>query len=290
MSGGSWISLKLMYDGIIDAGNAVFLLEVRRLNEPLRIPKIPVEKPRKRRGRKLVFLLFVFFITVLIILFFRSSLSRITEIVVEGNELVPAEQIELTAGIVAGDQFFGVSVPEVIDRVETMRMIRSAEVTKRFPGKLLIHVQEEPKVAFQFDAEGRQEYVLADGSTSPVQGLSVMIDMPILSGWSDSDSYKTQLCKIMSEVSESLFYEVSEIIPIPSESYPDRIKLYTRKGFEVITTIEYLPDKIQYLSAFMDNLLDNGVDSGVLTLLEVDSHHALNDSEDEQSTGENGQQ
>lgn len=278
-----------MDDGIIDDGNVVLLLEVHRLNEPLRIPKIPVEKPSKRRGRKLVFLLFVFFTTVLIILFFRSSLSRITEIVVEGNELVPTEQIEQTTGVVAGDHFFGLSVSEVAKRVESMKMIQSAEVTKRFPGKLLIHVQEQPKVAFQFDAEGRQEFVLADGSTSPVQGLSVMIDMPILSGWSDHDPYKVQLCKIMSEVSESLFYEVSEIKPIPSESYPDRIKMYTRKGFEVITTIEYLPDKIQYLSAFMDNLLDSGVNSGVLTLLEVDSHHALNEAEDEQSTEENDQ-
>ncbi|WP_165921263.1 cell division protein FtsQ/DivIB [Paenibacillus albiflavus] len=244
--------------------------------EQLRIPKIPAPKPKKKKGRKLVFFLFIFFVAVLIVLFFRSSFSRITQIEVAGNKLVTSEQIEQTSEVLIGDQFFGVSTADVMDKVNHMKMILSSEVTKSFPGKLKIVVHEQPKVAFEVSEDGRQQYVLADGSTYPVQGLSVMIDKPILSGWSASDPNKAALAKTMATISQDLFDEISEIRPFPSESYSDRIKLYTRSGFEVITTIEYLPDKILYLSAYIENLKENDINNGVLTLLEVDSHQALN--------------
>lgn len=245
------------------------------MHEQMRIPKIPAVKPKKKRGRKLVFLLFVFFTAVLVVLFFRSSLSRITHIEVKGNELVTVEQIEQASGVVLGDHFFGVSTSDVVQRLNQVKMIKSSEATKKFPGKLNIVVHEQPKVAFEVTADGRQQYVLADGSTFPIQALSVMIDKPILSGWSENDPNKAELAKVMSNISPQLFDEVSEIRPFPSESYADRIKLYTRSGFEVITTIEYLPDKIQYLSAYISNLKENEVHNGVLTLLEVDSHQTL---------------
>lgn len=246
------------------------------MHEQMRIPKIPAAKPRKKRGRRLIFFLFVFFVAVLVVLFFRSSISRITEIDVSGNEIVSAEQIEQASEITLGDHFFGVSTKEITDRINKMRMIESTEVSKHFPGKLSIVVREQPKVGFQIAEDGRQEYVLADGSIVPIQGLSIMLDKPILSGWEDADPNKVNLAKTMSTISPHLFYEVSEIRPYPSESYPDRIKLYTRTGIEVVTTIEYLPDKIQYLSAYITNLKDNNIANGVLSLLEVDSYHLLN--------------
>jgi len=249
------------------------------LQEKVRIPTMPAAKPKKRRGRKLVLILLLFFVAVLAVLFFRSSLSKIGEIEVTGNELVPADRIEEASGVLIGDQFFAVSAGKAEESIGKLPMIASVRVTRHFPGKLSIEVKEHPRVAYQFSAEGRQEVVLADGSSSPMQGLIVLADKPILSGWSDSDPIKAKLCKVMAEIGPDLFYDVSEIKPDPSEAFPDRIKMYMRDGFEVITTAEFLPDKIGYLAGYIQDLKEKGIKSGVLSLLVVDVHHPYGEND-----------
>jgi cell division protein FtsQ len=263
-------------------------LEVRLLQEQVRIPRIPAAKPKRRRGKKLVYLLLVFFIAVLAVLFFRSSLSKINEIEIAGNELVPSERIEEASGVVKGDQFFTVSTGNVEERIGKLPMIASADVTMQFPGKVRIEVKEHPRIAYQFTAEGRQEVVLADGSATTMQGLAVLADKPILSGWTDADPNKAKLCKAMAGIGSDLFYDISEIKPDPTESFPDRIKMYTRDGFEVITTVEFLPDKMQYLSGYIQNLKDKGIKNGVLSLLVVDVHTSFGTGADTTASQSDG--
>jgi len=242
------------------------------LQEQMRIPTLPTEKPKRRRGRKLLFILFLFFVAIMVVLFLRSPLSKIGDIEITGNELLPTEQIEQAAAVIPGDSFFAVSSGDVQERLTKLRMVKSADVSKRFPGKLLIKIQEQPRVAYQFTSNGKQEVVLADGSVAPMQGLVAMVDKPILTGWSDSDPNLVKLCQTLASLPSNLFYDVSEIKPDPTESFEDRIKLYLRDGFEVITTIEYLPEKMPYLSSFTQQLKDDGIKNGTLSMLVVDTH------------------
>ncbi len=94
------------------------------MSEDHKVPALPVPKPRARTNRKLLIFLFIFFITVLIILFFQSSLSRISAIEVEGNELMASETIGQASQIAVGDRFFAVSSETIQQRIAKMPMIK----------------------------------------------------------------------------------------------------------------------------------------------------------------------
>jgi cell division protein FtsQ len=151
-------------------------------------------------------------------------------------------------------------------------MVKSVKVTKHFPGVLHIQVQEYPKVAFQLTADGKTQAILADGAVIDLPTGDVPLDRPILSGWTDNDPNKKQLCKVLGEIPAASLSDISEIKPDPSESYPDKIKIYTRSQFEVYTTIAYFPDKIDNLPAYIATLKENNISKGVIKMLEVDNH------------------
>jgi len=254
--------------------------------EDLKMPALPKPKPRARASRKLLAFLFLFFITLLVILFFQSSLSRISVIEVEGNELLDAGAIRQAAGLKEGDRFFAVGNADIAGRVKSLKMVQSAEVTKHFPGQVHIQVKEYPKVAFQLTPAGATEAVLADGAVVELPAGDFPLDKPILTGWLDSDPNKAALCQVLGELPAGALADISEITPDPSESYPDKIKMYTRSQYEVYTTIAYLPDKIDNLPAYIASLQENHVDGGVIKMLEVDNHAPFEASDEAAQDGD----
>ncbi|WP_248926599.1 cell division protein FtsQ/DivIB [Paenibacillus hamazuiensis] len=238
----------------------------------MKVPAIKEPNRRNRSSRKLLAFLFIFFVTLLVILFFQSSLSKITTVEVAGNELLSADEVKQAMPVRPGDHFFAISSQTIEQVLQQMKMVQSAKVTKRFPGVIHVDIQEYQRVAFQINEEGKKEVLLADGSSVVIEQRGVTIDKPLLTGWSKDDPNKVKLCKVMAAIPPSYFSDVSEIKPDPSESYPDKIKLYTRSQFEVQTTISYLPDKLPYLDLYITNLKENNITNGILKLLEADNH------------------
>lgn len=237
-----------------------------------RLPVMKKPHPKKRSSKKLLLFLFAFFITLLAMLFFQSSLSKITKIEIVGQELVSANEIGQASGLHPGDHFFSVSASSIEGKVKALRMIESAKLSKHFPGRITIEVKEYPKVAYQIAENGQVQALLADASIVPVTIQGVALDKPILTGWDNDNPLKTKLCLAMSALPSSYFSDISEIKPDPSSSYPDKIKMYTRSQFEIQTTISYLPEKMKYLESYISSLQNNKITSGVLKLLEADSH------------------
>ncbi|MCP1309171.1 cell division protein FtsQ/DivIB [Paenibacillus tyrfis] len=237
-----------------------------------RLPVIKKPNPKSRSNKKLLVFLFIFFITLLLILFFQSSLSKITEIEIQGQQLISKEEIAQAAAVKAGDHFFSVSSSKVETLVKALKMVESVEVSKKFPGRLIIQVHEYPKVAYQVGENGQIEALLADASVVPVNVQGVALDKPILTGWSKDDPLKVKLCLAMSKLPAAYFSDVSEIKPSPTLPYPDKIKMYTRSHYEVQTTIEYLPEKMKYLDSYIASLQSSKISGGVITMLEADTH------------------
>lgn len=237
-----------------------------------KIPALPaVPKKKSKASRLLLALLMLFFLCVLVILFFQSSLSKITRIEISGNVVSTQETIGQASGIAVGDHFFAANSDTIRKRIEAIKMIEKAEVTKHFPGLVTITVNEFPKVAFQILPDGSKEALLADGSTVKVDS-TVALDKPILTGWDPNNPLKVQLCKVLGKIAPELLSSISEIRPEPSESYPDKIKMYIKSPFEVYTTISYLPEKIVSLDTYLTKLRGDGISSGILSLLEIDTH------------------
>lgn len=237
-----------------------------------RMPVLREEKPRSRSSRKLIYFLLLLFVTLLAVLFFRSSLSKIASIDIAGNKVLTAEEIGQAAAIAIGDNFFGFRSAAVEKRVRELPAIENVKVSKKFPGTLRITVEEYPQVAFQIRPTGEKEMLLSNGLVLPVTDKHVVVDKPILSGWREDDPWKQTLCETLHRISDKMLAEISEIRPSPTNTYEDKIKMYTRSQFEVYTTVTYLPSKIQYLEEMIDQMADKETDSGVLELLEANTH------------------
>lgn len=234
-----------------------------------KIPVMPHAKPKNKSNRKLIILLMLFFITILLLLFFHSPFSRITSIEISGNRYVTEAQVLEASGIRLDDHFFIASEERIRDRVLTLGIVEDAIVTKRFPGHVMIEVIEYPEVAYQILPDGTPEALLASGVALPIKGTETIIDKPILSGW-DDEELKTRLTHQLANIPDNLLADISEIQPSPSDAYPDKIVMYTRSNFQIITTIEKLPEKAQLYRIIINDQLSQGVEGGVLTLLEAD--------------------
>jgi cell division protein FtsQ len=235
------------------------------------IPALKKEKPKKRTGRRIIYLLMALFITLLIILFFQSSISKVAQIHITGFELIPESAIGQAARIAVGDSYFYTSSSTIERRVKGLKTIESVKVTKKFPGYIQIEVKEFQRVAFQVASDGSMEALLADGSAVSLTSRSIPMDRPIMSNWKKDDPYKNKLCMVLAKIPLALLSDISEIKPNPSVAYEDKIKIYTRSQFEIDTTVGYLLDKIPYFGSLINKMKEEkNTKTGVLSLLDSD--------------------
>lgn len=240
---------------------------------------VPVlkEPERKRKGsRKLLAVLFLLFVILLSVLFFNSSISKITTITIEGAKYTSKSDIQAASGITAGDAYFGVSEGKVVKRLTALKPIQEASVAKSFPGNVKITVKEFPVVAFELSAEGGMAAIMSNGTNVSALSDEFLMDKPVLSGWKSDDPNRAELTKQLGQIPEKQLSDLSEIIPYPSKAYPDRIKIYTRTKFEVITAVSLLPEKIDALNAVIETQ-----EPGKITMLLADTYVPFNSNASE---------
>lgn len=247
------------------------------------LEKVPVYREPKatkssKRSRRLIFLIFLFFITILIILFFDSSLSKITSIEVQGNHHIDSETIKRISGVNELDQYFMVFTGKVTERIEELPEIKQVDVSKTFPGRLLIQVEEYKEVALEMTANGTLHVVLENGVNVPLPSTGAKINLPILRNWEADPDLRLKLCRTLAQIELEDLADVSEIHSFPSVSYPDRVKLYTRSQFEVVTNIDYMVEKMPLLGNIIFKMQEQGTTSGKITMLEGNSGESFDTS------------
>ncbi|RUS48430.1 cell division protein FtsQ/DivIB [Cohnella sp. AR92] len=238
-----------------------------------RIPALKLNNAEKRgpaekkRGRKLLWIVIALFVCLGIFLFFRSDLSKITDIEVGSSVHTTKEQILKASGIQLKDSFFTTDTKQSERKIGELPTIEKARVVKKFPGKVEITVQEYKEVALELDGQGNALLVLANGLSVPLPAGQVLPDKPVLTGWKAEDSSRKAICAVLGGMQSSLLRDLSQISPDPSNAYPDRIKIYTRSKFEVVTTVSRLADKMTLLSEIVENR-----EPGRVVLLEADTY------------------
>jgi cell division protein FtsQ len=84
-----------------------------------------------------------------------SRLLVVRSVVVTGTHLVPASEVLAVAGVRPGTPLIRVNTAKVAARVETISQVRSAEVSKSWPDRLVIAVQERtPALAVSVSPSG----------------------------------------------------------------------------------------------------------------------------------------
>ncbi|MBR2563613.1 MAG: FtsQ-type POTRA domain-containing protein [Paenibacillus sp.] len=232
------------------------------------IPVLKQNRPKGNTSRKIVIILLLLFIALLAVLFFRSSVSRISAIEITGNVYTTTSELLEKSGLKKGDQFFGTSAAEVIERLKTIKAVSTVTVDKQFPGTILITVKEFATVAYELDSSGVLKAILSNGTSLNVPPtIGVAVEKPILTQWKSDDPLKAKLSEKLAQIPNELTTDISEIIPTPTPSFPDQIRMYTKSQFEVITTVSLLTDKVEYLNQVIETERP-----GKITMLEADTY------------------
>ncbi|WP_046214757.1 cell division protein FtsQ/DivIB [Paenibacillus wulumuqiensis] len=237
----------------------------------------------KRSGRKnrLIILLSIFFLLVLGIVFWFSPLGKISEITFRGNAFTSKEDLLSVTRLAKGNAFYGTSADTIKERLLSIPAIESAAVTKHFPGKIDVTIKEYPVVAYELAGSGQLTAILQSGASVRADTRGVAVEKPVLTQWADYEAQKVQLCKVLGTIPGELTSDISEIIPSPTPSFPDRIMMYTRSRFEVITSISLLADKVEYLNQVIETQ-----PPGVITMLEADAYTPFNPDDIKDETEE----
>lgn len=252
-----------------------------------KIPVIPQRKVERKSKRSRRMIVFLFFTTVFLIVFFNSDLSKVTHIEIEGLSYMKSSEIEAVLDVSVGDSFFLVKRDALQRNVDNLSAVQKASVEKKFPGTIIIQVEEHPAVAVQYESNGEARIVLSNGERIAIQENGVPLHVPILSGWDVEDPMWIRLCETLAEIPTPYLADVSEIIPIPTPSYPDKLQIFTRSKFEVITAISYLSDMMSVLDNVILELKQDGVKTGRVTMLETITWNSFAVEQGEEEIEEN---
>jgi len=236
------------------------------------MPVLKEPEPKKKGNKKLIAIIVILFIAIFSIVFLNSTLSKITEVEITGTQFVSGAEVMSAAGLKVGDSFVFSSAEEIENNVTTLNTINKAVVTKHFPGIIKIAVTEYSVVAFEFDNNGELIALLASGASIKTNNDRLQImDKPVLTGWSKDDPNKNQLMKQLASIDSALLADISEIAPIPSVAFPDRILIYTRTKFEVTTAVSLIREKVEAMNGVIETQAP-----GKLTLLLADTYEPFN--------------
>jgi cell division protein FtsQ len=236
----------------------------------MQVDKVPVyrEKSQKNRtNKKALFFLGLLFVTMLVLLFLRSPMSKISKIEVSGNELLSIEEVIKMSTLTYGSSFFSWNEQEVIERLKQLPQVDRIEIYSSFPGTIKIMITEHQRVAFEMKQGGEINVVLSDGYILKDKLSHNLIDRPILMNWDSNVSLREKLSYELGQTDESILQMISEISPDPSSAYPDKITLFTRDGYEIHATVSDLAANLNYYQIFSSGR--KGQAPGVLYLLDA---------------------
>jgi cell division protein FtsQ len=207
-----------------------------------RIPKLKKQK-RKKSNRRLILYVSILFLLVLFLIYFRSPLSNIADISVEGNHYMNKKEIMKVSGITYDTSYFRVNSKQAKKALEKQNEIKKANVKKRFPNKITITI-EEYKTTGYVSKKGKLYPLLENGEIlSALPGNTLPIAAPLLVGFEKKDAIQ-ELSAELAKLSPSVFRSISEIHLDPKASDPLHIIMYMNEGYEVSTTVQDFAKKM----------------------------------------------
>ncbi|MDP3051759.1 MAG: cell division protein FtsQ/DivIB [Eubacteriales bacterium] len=172
----------------------------------------------------------VFFGLLLLIAGFiliRSPFFEVKTIEVYGNSLLPVDEIVSVAGLVAGTNIFQVHLGEAGERLQTLPLVKSTHLERRFPSTLVVTIEERiPLVLVNIEGafwDVDEDGVVLRGQTASTEGL------PVVTGAKPGSPEIDKALGVAASLPGDLKQQLSEINV--SEGY--RITLYTVDGILV---------------------------------------------------------
>ncbi len=165
---------------------------------------------------------------------FGSRLLVVRSVTVTGTHLVPRSEVLAVAGIVPGTPLIRVNTAEVAARIDAIRQVRSALVSKSWPDRMVIVLRERtPALALTAPGGG---YDLVDSDGVIVQwGASRPADLPLypttapVTAWR-GDPDLAAVAAVLGELPAWLRHAVASV----TAPGPDQVTLRLADGVTVL--------------------------------------------------------
>ena len=103
-------------------------------------------KPKRKYNlwESIFFVLLVLFTGYVLL---QSSIFEVKEIVVKGNQHLPAEKVVAVSGLYTGANIFKIDLTEAGQKLELLPVLRDVQLNRVMPGTVVIEVEEREPVA-----------------------------------------------------------------------------------------------------------------------------------------------
>lgn len=233
-----------------------------------RIPQVKPVRRRKVNRRALIFVA-LFFLSISTFLFVRSPYSKVHAVHVTGTRFLSSEEVIRQSGLVPGHTLIFFSPDRVRERLARLPEVKEAAVAWRWPNEVEIAVTERTVLAYVVQ-DGRHVPLLEGGVLLPSRaGEGPYEDLPLVTRWEDPRRLP-QLAAGLAQLPQAVRERLSEIQLVPTAAYPDRVRLFTREGFVVYTSLAHMADKLTVLPRLLDDRLrENPQERGTFYLFDA---------------------
>jgi cell division septal protein FtsQ len=168
-----------------------------------------------------------------------SPRFAVTEVVVTGASRLTPEEIVAASGIGPDTNLFRLDRAAVVARLESLPLVRHAEMVRRFPNRVTLAVEE--RRPFTLAHAGRLHWIDEQGVSLGTETRAVAPQIPVITGLSPADlaasdgapsprvAVGISLLRGLLRSETALLRQISEI----DVSRPDGPVLYTVDGIEV---------------------------------------------------------
>lgn len=216
-----------------------------------RIPKL--QKQRKQKAnRRLITFLSIFFLLILLVIYFQSSLSKVSKIEVKGNSSVLTDKIIELSHLSNTTGFWSINKKEVESSILTDPLIKKVTIEKQLPNYVFLTVEEYKSIAY---VEKGESYfsVLENGFIFYEKEITHPADAPILINWKRENELK-ELVEELLKIPVSIRNSISEIHHTPTKTDRWHMTLYMNDGYEVSATVRSFAKKMAIYPSIVSEL------------------------------------
>ncbi|MGM0215576.1 cell division protein FtsQ/DivIB [Enterococcus sp. AZ109] len=219
-----------------------------------RLPNIRQER-NKRLYRRSTILITIFIIPALILLYYVSPLSRLSEVTIDGNEEIPSEEIieklDFSIGYNLWSQY--IHREEYVARLKKQEL-RIEDASVHFDGinRFVVNVKEYEEVAY-LEHDNQYSPILANGRVIPTNIEKAQGSLPILEGFTGPKRILAVL-KQYNKLSEEVRQGVSQIKYAPTEENKSLLQIFMNDGNQVLVPIPEMAQKMNYYPQVVEEM------------------------------------
>ncbi|KPU28319.1 hypothetical protein TR13x_03005 [Caloranaerobacter sp. TR13] len=238
-----------------------------------------IERKIRKKKIGLITILLFFLISIFIILSTKTSFFDISEIAIQGNDVLDDEKVILASGLNYGENIFKIRTQEAKENLLSHPYVKSVNIKRLFPNKLVITIKERNEFLLipyldsyiYIDDEGYVLNLLAYKKENllEIEGINIK-DISI--GKKISLENNISLEKIIDLIKDCKkigLYKEMKKVKIDNKS---NIVIYLKSGIKVafgyLNNVKY---KLSFTIKILDDLKNRGIDKGTIYFNKGDS-------------------